>query len=262
VQLTAIDSGGDGSAVLLLHGQPGIAGDWKAVSARLAAAGMRAVAPDRPGYGRTGGRATGFEGNARAALELLDRLGIERALLAGHSWGSAVALTMALEAPERVTGLVLVAPISPGISPGPLDRALANRLIGPPVARAGFKLAGHALTLRPFKGLGRMLLAELPPEQVEVTASQIRSDGVWRSFYIEQRAMLEELPALGRRLDAVSAPATVIYGTRDRVAPPANAHRLAELLPAASLVSAGPTGHLLPQQRPELVADAIADRAR
>jgi pimeloyl-ACP methyl ester carboxylesterase len=261
VQLAARDSGGDGTPVLLLHGQPGAAGDWEAVAARLASGGMRAVAPDRPGYGRTGGRALGFDGNARAALELLDRLGIERALLAGHSWGSAVALTMALAAPERVSGLVLVAPISPGVSPGPLDRALANRVIGPAAARAGFKLAGHALTLRPFKGLGRMLLSELPPDQVEFTAAQFRSDGVWRSFYIEQRAMLAELPALGRRLGAVNVPATVIYGTRDRVAPPANAHRLAELLPTASLVSAGPTGHLLPQQRPELVADEIARRA-
>jgi pimeloyl-ACP methyl ester carboxylesterase len=261
VRLAAKDTGGDGAPVLLLHGQPGIAGDWDAVAARLAAGGMRAVVPDRPGYGRTGGRATGFEGNARAAVELLDRLGIERALLAGHSWGSAVALTLALDVPERVSGLVLVAPISPGASPGRLDRALANRVIGPPVVRAGFKLAGHALSRRPFKRLGRMLLSELPPEQVDVTAAQYRSDGVWRSFYLEQRAMVEELPPLGARLDSVAAPATIVYGTRDRVAPPANAHRLAELLPGASLVSAGPTGHLLPQQRPQLVADVIARRA-
>lgn len=257
MQLAAIDTG-DGAATLLLHGQPGRAGDWQAVASRLVERGLRVIAPDRPGYGRTGGRAVGFAGNARAARALLDRLEVDTAVVAGHSWASGVALELALTEPDRVGALVLVAPIAPGLPLGRMDRALANPLVGPAVARTGMKLAGLALSGRPLRGVARRLVKELPPEQVAAAGTELRRNGVWRSFYVEQRALLTELQLLDGRLGSLHKPVTIVYGTRDRIAPPANAHRLGELLPAADVVSAGPTGHLLPQQRPELVADVIA----
>ncbi|HMC39755.1 MAG TPA: alpha/beta hydrolase, partial [Acidimicrobiales bacterium] len=78
-----IRSGGP-TAVMLLHGQPGTAADWQWVTPLLDGR-YTLIVPDRPGYGRTGGAATGFAGNARAAIGLLDRLGFERAVMVGHS---------------------------------------------------------------------------------------------------------------------------------------------------------------------------------
>jgi pimeloyl-ACP methyl ester carboxylesterase len=86
VSLSAIDTG-SGPAALLLHGQPGTAAHWGPVTRRLRGR-MRVIAPDRPGYGRTGGRAMGFGENAEAAVALLDRLEVESAVVAGHSWGA------------------------------------------------------------------------------------------------------------------------------------------------------------------------------
>lgn len=259
MKLSAIDIG-DGPPAVLLHGQPGNAGDWGPVTIRLRER-MRVIAPDRPGYGRTGGRAAGFRDNAAAVVALLDRLGIESAVVVGHSWGAGVALAAAIRFPERVRALVLAAPVAPGIPAGAVDRLLAHPLVGAPVARLGFGLAGLGLAIPPVRRLAGAAVPALPPSQVATTAAQWRADGVWRSFYAEQRALVAELPSLAPDLSSVDKRTTILYGTRDRISTPAHARRLARALPRAQLVSAEGAGHMLPQQRPELVAEAIARAA-
>ncbi|HET6875527.1 MAG TPA: alpha/beta hydrolase, partial [Acidimicrobiales bacterium] len=125
--------GEGGAAVLLLHGQPGTAGDWQRVAGLLEDR-YTVVVPDRPGYGATGGRATGFAGNARATADLLDRLGIERTVMVGHSWAGGVALAAARDYPDRVAGLVLVSSVGPGEHLGWDDRLLAAPVIGETLA--------------------------------------------------------------------------------------------------------------------------------
>jgi pimeloyl-ACP methyl ester carboxylesterase len=259
VGLCAIDIG-DGPPVVLLHGQPGNAGDWGPVTSRLRDR-FRVIAADRPGYGRTGGRAVGFVDNAAAVVELLDRLGIGSALVVGHSWASGVALAAAVRFPERVTGLVLAAPVSPAIRPSLADRLLAQPHIGRVAVRVGFGLAAAGLALPPVRHLAHRAVRELSPEQVAATAQEWRTAGVWKSFYAEQRFLINELPALAPQVRGLATRATILYGERDRIAPPAHAHSLGRCLAGAQLVSADRAGHMLPQQRPELVAEAIVRAA-
>jgi pimeloyl-ACP methyl ester carboxylesterase len=259
VELATIDVG-HGPPAVLLHGQPGNAGDWGPVVDRLRGR-LRVIAPDRPGYGRTGGRAGGFQDNAAAVVALLDRLGIESAVLAGHSWATGVALAVAIRFPERVRALVLAAPVAPDIPPGHVDRALAHPVLGPLAARLGFGLAGLGLALPPVRRLASGVVPELTPAQVLATAAQWRADGVWRSFYVEQRALVTELPSLAPEVKSVDKSTIVLSGTRDWISSPAHARRLAGVLPRARLVSADRAGHMLPQQRPDLVAEAIAHAA-
>lgn len=252
--LSAIDTG-SGPAVVLLHGQPGSGADWSPVIQRLRGR-MRVIAPDRPGYGSTGGRPVGFRANAEEAMALLDRLQVDRAVVAGHSWGSGIALAAALEFPQRLYALVLVGPMAPTASPSRLDRAFANRLIGPPVTRLGFWAAGLGLTLPPLRRLAHAATPALEADRLERIAAEWRGADVWRSFYAEQRAFVDEMPALADRLPSLSVPATIVAGNRDRICPPSHARKLATDLPNASLIEVD-GGHLLPQQRPNLVADAI-----
>src|SRR3954447_23669172 len=97
--------------VLLLHGQPGRASVWRAVGDELARRDLHAIAIDRPGYGQSGRSAVGFAGNADAVVELLDEHGIEQVTVVAHSWAGAAALALAVRAPDRVQGLVLLAPV-------------------------------------------------------------------------------------------------------------------------------------------------------
>lgn len=257
--LSAIDTG-DGPPAVLLHGQPGNSADWSPVTDRLRGR-LRVIAPDRPGYGRTGGRAAGFRENAEAVVALLDRLGVDSAVVAAHSWASGVALAMAAAFPERVRALVLAAPVAPGMPPDPFDRLLAHRLIGAPVTRAGFWLCGVGLAIPPVRRVAQMTVPGLSRDQVDVKAAEWRADHVWRSFYEEQRVLLRELPSLEPELGSIEQPTSLIYGTWDLVARPAHARRLARELAHAELIAAPRAGHMLPQQRPRVVAEAIAGAA-
>ena len=94
--------------VLLLHGQPGAAADWEHVRASIGD-DVRTIAFDRPGWdGHSAVR--DLAGNADAARTVLDRSGVARATVVGHSLGAAVAAWLAWSSPERVGRLVLVAP--------------------------------------------------------------------------------------------------------------------------------------------------------
>jgi pimeloyl-ACP methyl ester carboxylesterase len=259
VRLSAIELG-EGPAAVLLHGQPGSSGDWGPV-ARLLAPRMRVLAPDRPGYGRTGGPAAGFRENAGAVLEMLDEAGVESAVVVGHSWASGVALALAIDHPERVRALVLVSPVAPTIPADRTDRLLARPLVGAAVARVGFGITGFGLALPPVRRVARTTVPALPPEQVAATAAAWRGRSAWRSFHAEQRALVDELPGLAPRLGAIAAPTTILHGTRDRVSPPAHGRELARRIPGARLVEAPGASHMLPQQRPELVAEQIAAAA-
>lgn len=252
--LSAIDTG-SGPVALLLHGQPGTGADWSPVTRRLRGR-MRAIAPDRPGYGRTGGGAVGFRANAERAITLLDRLQVDRAVMAGHSWGGVAALAAALDFPRRVCAVVLVGTPTPTVSPSRLDRAFANRLIGPAACRLGFWAAGAGLALPPLRRLAHAAAPDLEADRLERIAAEWRGAEVWRSVYAEQRAFVEEMPALARRLPSLGVPATIVAGSRDRICPPSDAHKLARVLPNARLIEVD-GGHLLPQQHPDVVADAI-----
>jgi pimeloyl-ACP methyl ester carboxylesterase len=233
--------------VLLLHGQPGSGGDWAGVSDQLRARGFEVLAPDRPGYGRSDLPPGGFEHNARVLAGLLD----EPAVVAGHSWGAGVALAMAQRHPDRVSSIVLIAPVTPADRPGRLDRALAARRVGPLIARAGFHGAGALLTrARLRRRLERAMPGSDPQRWSEVPRA-------WRSFWVEQRALFDDLPSLGGDL---GVPATVVLGARDRVIDVRAARRYASET-GARLVELADAGHLLPMQRPVEVADAIAGAA-
>src|SRR5258708_14559256 len=99
--------------LLLLHGQPGSAADWRQVMARLPPS-AHAVAVDRPGYGSSRRAAAGFTGNASFVLDELDSRGIAQAVLGRHSYGGGVALSAPDLSPPRVEGRNLLSSAGPG----------------------------------------------------------------------------------------------------------------------------------------------------
>ena len=107
VELAVRDHPGDLPAVVALHGLASNARWWDLVADRLA---NRLVAPDLRGHGLSPKPAGGYDFNAVTAdvAALVDRLGLDRVLVAGHSWGASVALQLAADHPERVLACVCV----------------------------------------------------------------------------------------------------------------------------------------------------------
>lgn len=126
VDLHVLDAG-DGYPVVLAHGFPELAYSWRHQIPALAAAGCRVVAPDQRGYGRSSRPEAvedyDIEHLTGDLLGLLDELGEERAVFAGHDWGAIVVWTLAQLAPDRVAGVVgMSVPFIPRPSAPPTQR--------------------------------------------------------------------------------------------------------------------------------------------
>lgn len=106
ITLSVHDTGGDGPAVVLLHGWPDRAELWSHQVDALAAAGYRVVAPDLRGFGESDRPAEVEHYRMRAlradVLGVADALGVDRFALAGHDWGASLGWALAL-ASDRVT---------------------------------------------------------------------------------------------------------------------------------------------------------------
>src|SRR3954447_7669093 len=162
--------------VVLLHGQPGGRRGWQRVMDSLGA-GFSVAAEDRPGYSAASSLGpTGLAGNADAVVAQLDRLGVESAVVVGHSWGGGVALAVAERYPERVSGLVLLASIRPG-AVTPIDRVMAAPVVGELMAWGTFGLGGPVVRA----WLRRADLLDIP-----VGSSSSPGQPLWRTFLAEQ----------------------------------------------------------------------------
>jgi 3-oxoadipate enol-lactonase len=251
----AMHGAGDGPPALLLHGQPGGLGDWDEVVAAVGGE-LRTIAIDRPGYGRTSAPPGGLDWNARVAAEILDQLDLGPALIVGHSWGGGVALELARRRPELVAGLVLLASIGTRSSVGRTDRALAAPVIGPLLSRAALRASAVALSLEPVRrrAPGMDLLPETAVSRIVRQMGDRRSGS---AFAVEQRALVREIDELDAALPEITAPAAVLVGDRDRVVGPRSVADLASQLPGGELVSLPGAGHVLPDEAPGAVADAM-----
>ena len=247
-----------GHDLVMLHGQPGSGSDWQQLAEQLPA-GLRVLALDRPGYGASHQEAGGFTLNAQAVLAELDARGIERAVLVGHSYGGGVALSAARLAPERVEAVVLLASVGPDCLTG------WDRLLAAPVAGEVCSLSAWWLT--PW--LARAWLAGVARRRPIAASEYVnwhiwgdtrRDHGpLWRSFLIEQRALVSELDGLSAALADVRQPVLLLADPRDTLVPVLTAYQLAAALPDARIEFLQRIGHHLPRRGAAQTAARIVE---
>jgi len=128
--------GAEGPVVVATHGITANHRSWLAVGEELGR-DLRLLAPDLRGRGRS--RLSGPYGmaaHARDVIAVLDAVGVERAVLVGHSMGAYVAVVAAANHPERVSGVVMVDGGLPFPAPPGLDVAtVLQAVVGPAIAR-------------------------------------------------------------------------------------------------------------------------------
>jgi uncharacterized protein (TIRG00374 family) len=244
--------------LVLLHGQPGSPDDWHAVIARLPPQ-LHATAAERPGYGASPHPPGGFTPNAQAVIDDLDARGIQNAVLVGHSWGGGVALRAASMAPERVEAVILLAGVGPDCVTS-LDWLLAAPGIGPLSSLFAFRWTPWIARARLAwlrRWHGRPLYpGECASMQVWGQANE-STWPLWRTFLIEQRALLFELAELQAAAESIRVPVLLIADPADRVVPVKTSHQLAAMLPGSRLILLDGVGHHLPRRAARAVADAI-----
>jgi pimeloyl-ACP methyl ester carboxylesterase len=233
----------EGQPVLLFHGSPG-SRLYCPDPVATAAAGVRLITVDRPGYGRSaaapGRRILDWPNDIE---QLITALGIDRFALIGHSSGGPYALVCALAMPERITRMALVSCVVP-LDEVPAARAALDddelRLVElarnqPDQAAAAIADAAAWLVDQPERFL------TLP--RPEPDALLLRDPAV-RSMYLDMLReavrhglagyvsdeVLERRP-WGFRLGDVTSPVTVWHGGKDGYIPLAHAQAMAALLP-------------------------------
>lgn len=258
-----LERSGRGAPVVLIHGLPGTAEDFDAVTPLLA--GYRTIAIDRPGYGYSTGGYVPFDRQLRAIHELLGRLHIVRPVLVGHSYGGTLALGFAERYPAEVRGLVLVDAAAAGTHPGAFQRFQAHLLniLQTPVIRqvADATFAQLLFTVSAQQGDGEAF----DPQPVSAAHRERLLAVNFTHGNLE--ALAEERLAAGgmvdrvdRLLGTIRVPAWVIQGDADRLVKPLYGRRLAADLPHAHLVMVS-GGHMAPYTHPAAVAAAVRSAA-
>ena len=274
-----VDGPDDAPVTLVLaHGWTLSQAAWDAVAellaARVADGRLRLVRYDQRGHGRStwGGAALSIDRLGADLGAVLDALAPSGpVVLGGHSMGGMTVMCLAAARPElvgdRVRGVALVSTSAGDLRPAPRTRAgrLRQRLTPAALALA---LAGE----RVVEALRRRLPPEHPRHAAVVrdllygpdaTDDTVRA-GAELVHAATVRAFTAFLPALGAHdvhggLGALTrVPVEVLVGEGDRLTPVRHSRRLAALLPGAHLQVVPRTGHMLPDERPALVAASLA----
>jgi pimeloyl-ACP methyl ester carboxylesterase len=246
--------------LLFVHGQPGAGSDFDEVIAHLPP-GLDPLAPDRPGYRSNPLPAGGAEDNARWLVGELDRAGIARTVLVGHSYGGGIALMTAAMFPERVQALILVASTGPQCL-ARWDHALAAPVIGPVCAVAAFPLAQwapRAALAVIARRLGRPLRVDEHVDLATWAYASHEHGQVWRSFLVEQRDLVHHEAELVAAAHRVRSPTLILADPDDDIVPIVTARALHASVSGSRLQLVDGGGHALPRTRPQVVARAIAD---
>lgn len=243
---------GSGPTLLLLHGLGSSLFTWSAVLGDLARE-HDVIALDFPGFGGSARPPDlAFEHLEAAALGLLDRLGVERASLAGNSLGGAVAVALAARHPTRVERLVLID--AAGFNFAERDRPGLLRLVGalPPAVLEGLPVRRALTTL----ALRQVFFepAKVDAERIEEYLAPLQRPGTLRSLrsLLASRSLAGgDFPELLRR---VAARTLILWGREDRWIPVADADRFAAAIPGSRTVVLRGCGHLPQEERPEETA--------
>lgn len=236
------DHGGDrysGSPPLvLIHGSGGSRLHWPPQLRRLP--NYRVFGLDLPGHGDSPGNGeTTINGYVKRVVEWLDEQRIESAVLAGHSMGGAIAMTAALEEPDRVAGLVLVG------TGGRLR--VTEEILQASADPDRLKETVEVVTAWSF--------ADQTPEKL-VTLAKMRMMEIQSEVIHGDFTACNQFDILDR-LAEIQIPSLILCGEQDRLTPLKYARYLDEHIPESTLVLIEGAGHMVMLERPLEVAEAV-----
>ena len=254
----------NGEVVLFTHGMGAWSGLWRIVLEPVCGK-VRCVAVDLPPFGYSQPAPDldyGRPAQARRLWALADALGAKKVSIVGHSFGGGPAAEMALQHPERVRRLVLIAPAlslgQPDAVPGPIGALLYWPAFG--------RLAVSATMTNPLllrRGLGNFMAdpKSATAEMAAVLRRPIYVKGKtgdlagWlpRFLYGRERCLSKDESAFAR----LTMPTLLIWGDKDKTTPLRQGERLKTLIPKSELAVFPGIGHMPHLEAPSPVAARI-----
>jgi pimeloyl-ACP methyl ester carboxylesterase len=246
------------SPVLLVHGWGCSAFVFRDIMPALADAGFRAIAVDLKGHGLSDKPVAADEYTVDALVEhlldIVDALGLERPPLIGHSLGGTLIYHFAVKYPQRVRCLGLISPVGlTGVTLMWLYRALTPRFLIPLVPRIKPRLIVKIAMKRVYGKRGRF---------TERDVEEFLAPSQFPEFSVAMRHLLHHYDwnaTKHRRLAVVDLPAAGIWGTIDHLMPDDGMGIYLSLIPRIVLHSIVDGGHLITQETPDEVNEALLE---
>jgi pimeloyl-ACP methyl ester carboxylesterase len=254
----------DGTAppIVMIHGASSNLEAMRHPLGDLLASNHRVILIDRPGHGwstreHLADSTPAIQG--KMIEEALDKLGIGKAVFVVHSWAGALGARMALDYPERVAGLVMLAPVAypwrGGV--GWYNKVVTMPVIGPLLAYTITLPTGYFLTEPGARGV--FLPQVMPDGFVEVTATPLLLRpreflaNAWDLVTLKA-AVVEQAPHYRN----IKAPAVVISGDADKtVWTNIHSRPFVAAVPNAKLIILPGVGHMVPYAAPDLIVREI-----
>lgn len=235
----------DGIPVIFLHGT---SDSWRSFEPLLPLLppSIHAFVPTQRGHGDADRPTSGYAPAdfATDVAAFMDAVGLDAAVIAGHSMGGSIALRFAIDHPERTLGLVLMATFTTLRGNAGIEAFYASEVsrLTDPVDQEFAREFQVSTTARP---LPAAFLNTIVQESLKVPAH------VWRAAF----EGLLELDIAGD-LPKISAPTLILWGDRDSVAPAAQQDVLADAIAGSQLIVYQGVGHALHWESPDrCVAD-------
>ncbi len=224
--------------IILLHGAGGTHLHWPPDIRRLT--DQRIFALDLPGHGKSNGIGRqSINEYAQIVLDFMDATNLPAAIIIGHSMGSAIALQLALDAPDRVLALVILGGGSRlRVAPSILENA-ANE--------ATFHLTIKTITEWSFGSDASPRLKELAAQRMGETRPTVLHGDF---------TACNEFDA-SERLTEIKKPTLILCGKEDKMTPPKYSKSLHEQIPNSELIIIEDAGHMVMLEKPRKVAEAI-----
>ena len=250
VNRMVLEVAGDGVPVVMVHGLGGTANTFQPQMEALR--DFRVIRVDLPGAGRSpAGHATpSIDGFAAAVVDVAAALGCKRAHFVGHSMGTIVCQRIAAERPDLVGSLTLFGPL---IEPSEAMRTAMTRRARLARSEGMAAIADQSIA----SALSSDTKANRPAAVAFVRESIMRQDPEGYAGHCEALAKAQ---AADHRL--ISAPALLVAGDSDTVAPASTARTLAEHLKGASVVVLDRSGHWLTIEKPTECSEKLQDFLR
>ncbi len=213
---------GQGPPIVFLHGLGGNLLNFVPTLFPLLQDEFRLIALDRAGSGFSAARADGsgaLPDHADLVAGLMDHLGIDKAVIVGHSLGGAIALQMALRHPERVEALALIAPLTHVVED---RRGFVKALYIPSDRRRRFIADTFAVPAVAKNGDASLALIFGPQHAPDDFATE---GGGYVSLFpshfhassTDLTALPDHLPDQETRYGEIGVPLGILYGTGDRI---------------------------------------------
>lgn len=227
--------------IVFLHGAGGSAHSWSALLKQLDSSTFAALAIDLPGHGQRADTLPAevtISDYAQAVRQIIrQELQIEKPFLAGHSMGGAIALTLALEYSQELSGLIL-------IGTGARLRVRADLLEG---ARTGTSTALQALATW-----------SLAPTSSESQRAQFQEELARGAAQLYRDLLACHTFDCMARLGEIQLPTLIVVGAEDQMTPVKYSQYLHDHITNSTLQIISGAGHALMQERPEELARVIA----